>query len=366
MSHGSLETRVCRLYGKGDLRLETESVAEPMAGEVRVAVKAGGICGSDLHYYQDGGFGPITVKQPIILGHEVAGTVEALGGGVSGLAIGQTVAINPSRPCQACRFCNEGLYNHCLNMRFFGSAMRMPHEQGAFRDRIVVDAAQCVPLSNARSPAEGACAEPLAVCLHAANQAGDIEGKRVLVTGAGPIGVFVHRRGEASRRCRGSGRRIFRTARWRSPRRWARRARSTWRKTAPRWRFTPPTRDISTWSSSARRRPRPSRLPSRAFRPRGRIIQVGVTGNQPVPINMLVAKEIQFVGTHRFHAEFAEAVTLIDEGQIDVGPMITHSIPVDRLDEAFRIAGDRTQAVKAQLTFDSLRRGAFDRDERSA
>ena len=350
MSQSPTETRVCRLYGKGDLRLETETVAEPAAGEVRVAVKAGGICGSDLHYYQDGGFGPITVKQPIILGHEVAGLVEALGKGVSGLTIGQTVAINPSRPCNSCKFCDEGLFNHCLNMRFFGSAMRMPHEQGAFRDRIVVDAAQCVPLSDRHSAAEGACAEPLAVCLHAANQAGEIAGKRVLVTGAGPIGVLC----AAVAKLRGAIEVVVTDLQDKplavASAMGATRTINVARDGAAMEPFSADKGHFDlAFECSAAAPAIASAIAS--VRPRGRIVQVGVTGNQPVPINALVGKEIQFVGTHRFHAEFAEAVKLIDEGKIDVKPMITHSIPVDRLDEAFRIAGDRTKAVKAQLIF---------------
>ena len=350
MSQGPNKTRVCRLYGKGDLRLEADTVAEPVTGEVRVAVKAGGICGSDLHYYQDGGFGPIIVKQPIILGHEVAGVVEALGDGVSGLTIGQTVAINPSRPCKDCKFCDEGLFNHCLNMRFFGSAMRMPHEQGAFRDRIVVDAAQCVPLSDRHSAAEGACAEPLAVCLHAANQAGEIAGKRVLVTGAGPIGVLC----AAVAKLRGASEVVV-TDLQDKPLAVASAMSATRTINVARdgAAMEPYSADKGhfdlAFECSAAAPAIASAIAS--VRPRGRIVQVGVTGNQPVPINALVGKEIQFVGTHRFHAEFAEAVKLIDESRIDVKPMITHSIPVDRLDEAFRIAGDRTKAVKAQLTF---------------
>ncbi|NJO39095.1 MAG: alcohol dehydrogenase catalytic domain-containing protein, partial [Rhizobiales bacterium] len=172
-----METRVCRLYDKYDLRIEHEPVPAPREGEVRVAIGAGGICGSDLHYYHRAGFGQIRVREPIILGHEVAGTVEALGAGVTGLKEGDRVALNPSRACGACRYCADGLFQHCLTMRFYGSAMLFPHEQGAFRDYIVADAAQCVPVSTRTSHAQAACAEPLAVCLHARNRAGELRGK---------------------------------------------------------------------------------------------------------------------------------------------------------------------------------------------
>src|SRR5690606_28689029 len=118
-----------------------------------------------------GGFGTVRLREPMILGHEVAGHVLALGPGVTGLAEGELVAVSPSRPCGACRFCLSGQPNQCLNMAFYGSAMPFPHIQGAFRQRLVAKAAQCVPAGDL-SPGEAAMAEPLAVCLHALHQAG--------------------------------------------------------------------------------------------------------------------------------------------------------------------------------------------------
>ena len=146
-----METRVCCLHSKGDIRVETRAVAEPGPGEALVAIATGGICGSDLHYFQNGGFGTIRVKEPMILGHEAAGTVLAVGSDVKNLTEGTRVAVNPSRPCGACIYCKDGLPIHCLNMRFNGSAMRFPHEQGLFREKIVVGAERCVPVGNSTS-----------------------------------------------------------------------------------------------------------------------------------------------------------------------------------------------------------------------
>ena len=345
-----MPVRVCRLHGQHDLRLETGPDPEPGEGEVLVRIGAGGICGSDLHYFQDGGFGPIRVQEPIILGHEAAGTVERLGPGVAGLAEGDRIAVNPSRPCGRCRYCAEGLFQHCLEMRFFGSALRFPHEQGLFRDLMVLPAGQCVPVSDRTSIAAAACSEPLAVCLHAANRAGDIAGAKVLVTGAGPIGALC----VAVARHRGAAE-IVVTDLHHQPLAVSRRMGATdalnigadpqalARYEADKGHF-----DLAFECSAAG----PAiDAAIRTVRPQGRIVQVGVSGPQPVAINALVGKEIALIGTHRFHAEFAEAAGLIDSGAIDVAPIITHSFPPEDLAEAFRVAADRTTSVKTQLRF---------------
>src|SRR3712207_6924030 len=121
------------IHAAKDLRIEEHEPEAPGPGQVEVAVEAGGICGSDLHYFNHGGFGVVRVREPMILGHEVAGTVVETAPDVATVAVGDRVAINPSRPCRQCRYCHEGLPNHCLNMRFYGSAMPTPHIQGAFR-----------------------------------------------------------------------------------------------------------------------------------------------------------------------------------------------------------------------------------------
>ena len=129
-------------HGPHDLRIEERpDPGAPGAGEVRLRVQSGGICGSDLHYYHHGGFGTIRIKEPMILGHEASGIVEELGAGVSGLAIGDRIAINPSRPCENCEYCRRDMRNHCLDMVFSGSAMRFPHVEGMFREVLVVPAA---------------------------------------------------------------------------------------------------------------------------------------------------------------------------------------------------------------------------------
>ncbi|ARE42102.1 L-idonate 5-dehydrogenase [Rhodovulum sp. P5] len=346
-----MDTRVCRLHAPHDIRIETLPVAAPGPGEVLVAVGAGGICGSDLHYYHDGGFGPIRVKEPIILGHEAAGTVVEVGEGVTDLAPGTRVALNPSRPCHACKFCDQGLYNHCLNMRFRGSAMRFPHEQGLFRDRITVEAAQCVPIADAITIGQAACSEPLAVCLHAGHMAGDLQGKAVLVTGAGPIGSLC-----AAVAAEAGAAEIVVTDLQDHPLEIARQMGATQtinvaRDGAALDAFAADKGHFDVVFECSAAAPAIASAIT-ALRPRGTLVQVGVGGATPVPLNLIVGKEITFRGTHRFHEEFEQAVAAIGSGRIDVRPIMSASYPLSDAREAFEAAGDRTRAVKVHLTFD--------------
>src|SRR5918993_805391 len=151
------------IHAPRDLRLEETEVPALGPKDVEVRIGVGGICGSDLHYYQDGGFGTIRIKEPMVLGHEIAGTVTAVGTLVEKVRPGDKVAVNPSRPCNACRYCLQGLPRHCLNMLFYGSAMRFPHVQGGFRQRLVAEERQCVKVP-ADLPLEKAVADaPLAL-----------------------------------------------------------------------------------------------------------------------------------------------------------------------------------------------------------
>lgn len=345
-----MKTRVCRLYGQSDLRIETETVAAPGPGEVLLAIAAGGICGSDMHYFSDGGIGTIRVREPIILGHEASGRVLEKGPGTAGLAPGDAVAINPSRPCGSCAYCNEGLQMHCLNMRFNGSAMRLPHEQGLFRDKIVLPAAQCVRLPAGTDLAAAACAEPLAVCLHAAKMAGDLKGRRVLVTGAGPIGILCAaisaEAGAAEVVVTDLQDAVLDAARQAG----ATRTINVARDSAELARYgTDKGHFHAAFECSAAEAAIAGAV--RALRPRGTLIQVGVTGSTPMPVNEIVAKEISLQGSHRFHDEFAEAVGAIASGRIDVRPILTSSYPMENAAEAFAAAADRSRSVKVQLSF---------------
>ncbi len=341
--------KVIVAHAAKDLRVETRDMPVPGPGQVLVKMAAGGICGSDLHYYNHGGFGAIRLREPMILGHEVAGHIEALGDGVEGLETGALVALSPSRPCGVCKYCAEGRQNHCLNMRFYGSAMPFPHIQGAFREYIVADVAQCAPAGDL-SPGEAAMAEPLAVVLHAARQAGDLMGKRVLVTGCGPIGllaVLVARAAGAVdiaatdisdftlSKAREIGAdhsvNVANTPDGLKP------------FEADKGHFDVLFECSGVASALA------SAVP--ALRPGATVVQLGLGGDMTLPMQAMTAKELQLKGSFRFHPEFFIAVDMMRTGRLDVTPLITHRMGVDAAVDAFQLAGDRSQAVKVNITF---------------
>lgn len=347
-----MKSRVCRLYGKNDIRIESQPISSPGPDQVLVAVEAGGICGSDLHYYQDGGFGPIRVTEPIILGHEVAGIILETGSNVHGLAAGDHVALNPSSPCGNCTYCDAGLFQHCLNMRFLGSALRLPHEQGGFRDKIVMDQTQCVKVSPKTPLSEVACAEPLAVCLHARNQAGDLSGRSVLVTGAGPIGVLC-----VAVAIQAGASEVVATDLQDVPLEVAKAmgASQVINMSKPSMDITQYTKNKGHFDVAFECTASAPAIKSaiEMLRPRGTLVQIGVTGDLPLPINLLVGKEIVLKGSHRFHHEFSQAAALIDKGEINVRPMISNTYQLEDVITAFDVAGDRTRGVKTQLSFKS-------------
>jgi L-idonate 5-dehydrogenase len=340
------------IHAPGDLRVETVETPELGPGQLLVKVGAGGICGSDLHYFQHGGFGTVRIQQPMVLGHEVAGTITGVGAGVATLAAGHRIAISPSRPCGLCRFCQQGLQNHCLDMRYYGSAMRMPHVQGAFRQELVCESWQAHRLADHVTDEEGAMAEPLSVALHAVNRAGPLLGRRVLVTGCGPIGallVVAARRAGAAQ--------IVATDVGEFPLRKALQVGADevvnvaadpqalqQRFGADKGQF-----DVLLEASGNAQALRGA---FDVLRPRGVIVLVGLGGEMSLPVNTIVAKEFDVRGTFRFHEEFAVAVALLNQRLVDLKPLISATVPYRDATRAFRLAADRSQAMKVLLSFD--------------
>ncbi|MCG6903481.1 MAG: L-idonate 5-dehydrogenase [Rhodobacter sp.] len=337
------------IHAAKDLRIENQTAAAPGPGEVQINIASGGICGSDLHYYNHGGFGTVRLREPMVLGHEVSGHVAALGEGVDSLRVGQLVAVSPSRPCGDCRYCQAGMQNQCLNMRFYGSAMPFPHIQGAFRQVLVANAVQCAPADGLTS-GEAAMAEPLAVCLHATRNAGPMLGKSVLVTGCGPIGVLAilcARRAGADQ--------IVATDLSDFTLNMARNAGAD-----TVFNMSDASDAMAGFSAdkghfdvlfecSGAQAALAGAIP--AMRPGGVIVQLGLSGDMTLPMMAVTAKELQLRGSFRFHQEFFTGVSLMQKGLIDVKPLITHTLPLTEAVTAFELASDRSQTMKAQLDF---------------
>ena len=344
--------RAARLHGAEDLRIDQVDAPALAADEVRVQVAAGGICGSDLSYYHKGRVGDFALRQPLILGHEVAGEIVELGSHVDRLEIGMRVAIDPSRPCLTCPACRSGRSNLCRQMRFYGSAAVMPHIQGAFSDTVIARADQCHGLSPQLSWSMAALAEPLAVALHGIRRAGEVLGQNLLICGAGPIGCLL---ALAARKAGADH--ITITDLEDEPLAVARRlgVDETINVAHQGDRLEAYGANKGWFDLGLEATGAPTALASllKAVRPGGRVVQIGMMppGEIGVAANMLMAQEIDYVGAFRFHREFTDAVRALNDGRIDPTPIMSAELPLDRADDAFRLASDRRRAIKVHLRF---------------
>ena len=178
--------KVAVMNAIGRIDIEERPVPEPKEGEVLIKIGYVGICGSDVHYFETGAIGDFVVKPPFVLGHEAAGTVIALGSGVTSLRVGDRVAMEPGKTCGHCEFCRTGRYNLCPDVEFFAT----PPYDGVFQEYVAYDASMCFKLPDNVSLMEGALIEPLAVGFHAANQGGAHIGQKAVVFGSGCIGLM--------------------------------------------------------------------------------------------------------------------------------------------------------------------------------
>ena len=178
--------RVAELTAVRQFRLAEADIPEPGPGEIQVAVEAVGICGSDLHAYAEGGVGDTTCVYPMVLGHEPAGRVAALGPGVSGWQVGDAAALEPAHYCYHCEQCLRGRHNICQRLRFLST----PGHAGFFRDRVNLPVENLLPLPPTLSVVEGTLVEPMAVVLHSLSLAPPALGDTAVVLGGGPIGLL--------------------------------------------------------------------------------------------------------------------------------------------------------------------------------
>ncbi|MBC7481234.1 MAG: L-idonate 5-dehydrogenase [Rhizobacter sp.] len=342
----------CRIHGAKDLRLEQDGPADLGPTDVEIRLGAGGICGSDLHYYQHGRVGAFVVREPLIPGHEVSGTVARIGGAVTRVKVGDKVAINPSHACGQCDYCLGGRLNLCRNMRFLGSASVFPHVQGMFRERFVMGERQLTPISEDISLGELACAEPLSIGLHAVHRAGVLTGKTVLVTGGGTIGsmsvIAARLAGAAHIVCCDIADRPLQTAR------------SVGADIGLRTDLATDAELLAQLADSAdvciEAAGSPAALMTclQAVRKGGRIVQVGTLPAEGLmfPANSIMARELDYVGAFRAAHAFDWAVQYLRTRRVDVRPLLSAQIPLSRSLEAFELASDRTRSTKVQVVCD--------------
>jgi L-idonate 5-dehydrogenase len=339
----------CKIHGAQDLRLEPDTQAPLAPHEVEVKLGAAGICGSDLHYFLHGRVGAFVIREPLVPGHEASGVVLHVGDAVSRVEPGMKVAINPSHPCGRCDYCRAGRDNLCSNMRFLGSASVFPHVQGMFRERFVMGERQLTPVHEDISLGELACAEPLSIGLHGVRRAGELLGKTVLVTGGGTIGCMT----VIAARLAGAARIVVCDIADRP----LQMARTVGADETLRSDTLQPAQlaDIADVSIEAAGSPAALATCLAATRRGGRIVQVGTLPAEGLhfPANHIMARELDYVGAFRAGPEFDWAVSYLRARKVDVRPLMSAQLPLERAVEAFHLAADRTRSTKVQLVVDS-------------
>ncbi|UJD92561.1 L-idonate 5-dehydrogenase (plasmid) [Rahnella aquatilis] len=339
--------KACFAYGEKDVRVEKREL-EYSDSDILVKVDCGGICGSDIHYYQHGRAGMSVLKHPMVVGHEFVGVIEKAPAD-SGFHAGQRVAVNPSQPCNHCAFCLEGKQNLCKTMRFMGSAQFNPHVNGGFSEYVVATKAQCFAYSKV-PPKVMAFAEPTAVAIHAVNVAGTLVGKKVLVIGAGPIGCLIL----AAARCSGAAEIVASDVSARCLELAVEMgANATFNPmeqgSADHYQENSGYFDVVFEASGS-----PAAIQSTvAFtRPSGTIVQVGMgAASVEYPVMPMLVKEIAWVGSFRFINEFATAVSWLEDGRVNPLPLLSAEYAPESIEEALIAAADKTRSSKVQITF---------------
>lgn len=326
------------LRGPGDLVVEQRPAPEPGPGQVLVRVQAVGVCGSDTHYYDHGRIGRFVVESPLVLGHEAAGTVVACGPGVTSRHEGQRVSLEPGVPDRSCAQCLAGRYNLCPDMRFFAT----PPIDGAFAELVVVDALFAHPVPDTMSDEAAALLEPLSVAVWACGKGRVTGGSRVLVTGAGPIGLVCVQAALAY----GATEVVVSDV---NPVRLALAAELG----------ATTVLDVRTADLQDLERPpgvllecsgNPTAIGQglRALDRAGRAVLVGIGGDEvPLPLQVVQEKELEVTGTFRYAGTWPTAIALVQSGRVDLDRLVTGSYALAEAGQALTASRRDESAVKS-------------------
>ena len=340
----------CSIHGAEDLRIEDVPCPQPGPDQALVKMGAAGICGSDMHYFRDGQIGKFKIQEPLIPGHEASGVIASLGANVTGLEEGQRVAINPSHPCGTCSRCREGRENLCDSMFFLGSASVFPHAQGMFREYFLISAKQCIPVSNQVSLEELALSEPLSVGLHAVNRAGNLCGKKVLISGSGTIGCMVLLAAKLD-----GAEQVTLVDVLEEPLAIARKVGAD-QTLCVKPSAAPSPELLNEFDVAFEVSGAASALGNciELVRRGGTIVQVGTLPVEGVHLfaNQIMVKELDIRGSMRFGNVFSRAVRLLESQRLNVQPILTGRFPIAEAAKALQLAFDKTVSMKVQIVTD--------------
>ncbi|XP_011643927.1 sorbitol dehydrogenase-like [Pogonomyrmex barbatus] len=323
------------LYGINDLRLENTSIEEPGDNEVLLEMGCVGICGSEIHYFVNGRIGDFIVKKPMIVGHEASGTVIKLGNNVKNLKIGDRVAIEPGVPCKMCVFCKEGRYNLCKDIVFCAT----PPVHGNLRRFYKHAADFCFKLPDHVSLEEGALLEPLSVGVHACKRGGVGINSKVLILGAGPIGLVTLLVAKAM-----GANKVVITDIMECKLNIAKKlgADDTYLVQKDRSEKDmvadihaifgdEPNKTIDASGAQAS-----IRLAILATKSGGVVVLVGMGPPEvQVPLINALVREVDIRGVFRYVNDYSDALALIASGRVNVKPLITHNYKMEEIKQAF-------------------------------
>lgn len=312
--------KVARLYGRGDVRVTDEPEPKVEPGFSLIRVTAVGLCGSDLHWYAEGGIGDAMLDEPLVVGHEFAGVVE------SGPLAGQRVAVDPAIPCEHCDMCRRGWQNLCRNIQFAGHG----HLDGALQEYLAWPTGLLHPLPAGLTDVDGAMLEPLGVALHALDLGHVRLGDRVGVFGCGPIGLLLLQAAQ------GAGATVVATDPLAHRQEAARRLGAVVVADADL-----PEVDVAFEVAGTDAAVESA---MRAARPGARVVLVGIPDDDTTRFPAAVArrKGLTILLSRRMNEIYPRAIDLAERGLIDLASLVTHRFPLTEAPEAFAVAQART------------------------